>query len=86
MGDAANGQSTFGVEIEDLDIRDTTAQLTDIDNADILMVYDHLLRGSRNHLRAYMTLLTQQGGTYVPQYISQTEFDAIVNSAIEPGR
>ena len=50
------------------------------------MVCDHLLRGSRNHLRAYMTLLTQQGGTYVPQYISQTDFDAIVNSAIETGR
>ena len=50
------------------------------------MVCDHLLRGSRNHLRAYMTLLTQQSGTYVPKYISQDDFDAIVNSAIETGR
>jgi hypothetical protein len=75
-----------GVEIEDLDIRDITALKLSVDNADILMVYDNLLRGSRNHLRAYMTLLTQQGGTYVPKYISQTEFDAIVNSAIETGR
>ncbi|HOX68012.1 MAG TPA: DUF2202 domain-containing protein [Burkholderiaceae bacterium] len=74
-----------GVEIEELDIRDITAQKVGIDNADILMVYDHLLRGSRNHLRAYMKVLTQQGGTYVPQYISQAEFDAIVNSAIETG-
>lgn len=75
-----------GVEIEELDIRDIAVQKASIDNADILMVYDHLLRGSRNHLRAFMKVLTQQGGTYVPQYISQAEFDAIVNSSIETGR
>ena len=74
-----------GVQIEELDIRDITAQKAGIDNADILMVYDNLLRGSRNHLRAFMKVLTQQGGTYVPQYISQAEFDAIVNSAVETG-
>lgn len=74
-----------GVQIEELDIRDITAQEAGIDNADILMVYDNLLRGSRNHLRAFMKVLTQQGGTYVPQYISQAEFDAIVNSAVETG-
>jgi hypothetical protein len=32
-----------------------------------------------------MKLLTQQGGHYVPQYISQAEFDAIVGSPIETG-
>lgn len=75
-----------GVQIEELDIRDITAQQTAIDNADILNVYDNLLRGSRNHLRAFMKVLIQQGGTYVPQYISQAEFDAIVNSPMETGR
>ena len=74
-----------GVEIEELDIRDITEQKAGIDNADILMVYDNLLRGSRNHLRAFMKILIQQGGTYVPQYITQAEFDAIVNSAMEIG-
>ena len=75
-----------GVEIEELDMRDIAAQMVDIDNADILMVYDNLLRGSRNHLRAFMKVLTQQGGTYVPKYISQEEFDTIVNSPVETGR
>ena len=75
-----------GVEIEELDMRDIAAQMVDIDNADILMVYDNLLRGSRNHLRAFMKVLTLQGGTYVPKYISQEEFDAIVNSPVETGR
>ena len=74
-----------GAEIEELDMRDIAAQMAAIDNADILMVYDNLLRGSRNHLRAFMKVLTQQGGSYVPQYISQAEFDAIVNSAVEAG-
>lgn len=75
----------FGVQIEELDMRDITVQKAAIDNADILMVYDNLLRGSRNHLRAFMKVLIQQGGTYVPQYISQAEFDAIVNSPVETG-
>jgi hypothetical protein len=74
-----------GLEIEELDIRDITVQKVAIDNADILMVYDHLLRGSRNHLRAFFKVLEQQGGTYVPEYISQAEFDAIVTSAVETG-
>lgn len=74
-----------GAQIEELDMRDIRAQKAGIDNADILMVYDNLLRGSRNHLRAFMKVLVQQGGSYVPQYISQAEFDAIVNSPMETG-
>lgn len=74
-----------GVEIEELDIRDIEAQKVGIDNPDILLVYDHLLRGSRNHLRAFMKVLVQQGGTYTPKYISQATFDAIVASPIETG-
>ena len=74
-----------GVEIEELDMRDIAAQKLNIDNADILFVYDALLRGSRNHLRSFMTVLQQQGGTYAPKYISQAEFDAIVASPMEKG-
>jgi hypothetical protein len=74
-----------GARIEELDMRDITVQKAGIDNADVLMVYDNLLRGSRNHLRAFMKVLVQQGGSYVPQYISQAEFDAIVNSPVETG-
>lgn len=74
-----------GVEIEELDIRDIEAQKAGIDNADILRVYDQLLRGSRNHLRAFMKVLLQQGGSYTPKYISQAMFDAIVGSPIETG-
>lgn len=75
-----------GVQIEELDIHDIGAQKAAIDNADILTVYDNLMQGSRNHLRSYMKTLTQQGGRYTPVYISQAEFDAIVNSPMESGR
>jgi hypothetical protein len=75
-----------GVQIEELDISDIAARQASVDNTDIALVYDNLLRGSRNHLRAYMRVLVQQGGSYTPQYISQAAFDAIVNSPMEPGR
>ncbi len=75
-----------GVQIEELDIHDIGTQKAAIDNADILTVYDNLMQGSRNHLRSYMKTLTQQGGRYTPIYISQAEFDAIVNSPMESGR
>jgi hypothetical protein len=75
-----------GVEIEELDISDINAQMKVTDNADILMVYENLVTASRNHLRSFMKVLTQQGGTYVPKYLTQAEFDAIVNSPMERGR
>ena len=75
-----------GVQIEELDISDLASRKAATDNTDIQLVYDNLLRGSRNHLRAYMSVLVQQGGSYTPQYISQAEFDGIVNSPMEKGR
>ncbi len=60
-----------GVEIEELDIRDINAQMVNIDNADILLVYSNLVSASANHLRAFMTVLTKNGGSYVPKYITQ---------------
>jgi hypothetical protein len=74
-----------GATIEDLDIYDIQTQSKNIDNKDILLVYQNLERGSRNHLRSFMRQITNQGGTYTPQYISQEYFDSILNSAQERG-
>lgn len=74
-----------GVQIEELDIRDIEAQKVNVDNTDILMVYDNLERASRNHLRAFWKVLLAQGGSYTPLYLTQAAFDAIVNSPIETG-
>jgi hypothetical protein len=74
-----------GVHIEELDMVDINTHLASVDNLDIRRVYESLLRGSRNHLRAYYQTLLKQGGSYTPQTLSQAEFDAIVNSAMERG-
>lgn len=75
-----------GAEVEELDIFDLDLRLaTVVDNDDIVLVYENLKKGSRNHLRAFMSALTQLNATYTPQYLSQEEFDEIVNSPIETG-
>ncbi len=73
-----------GCLIEEKDIQDINDKKTlVIDEPDIVQVYDHLLCGSRNHLRAFNDNLLQQGVTYVPQVITQAEWDAIAYSAQE---
>lgn len=74
-----------GATIEDLDIFDLKTALTEIDNQDIRLVYDMLTKGSRNHMRSFYKNILNTGGTYIPQYITQAEFDAIINSAMETG-
>lgn len=74
-----------GAEIEDLDIRDLRAIKATVDNADLLLVYENLEKGSRNHLRAFHDNLLRQGASYTPRYITQAEYDAIVNSPKERG-
>ena len=72
-----------GALIEELDIKDLQERTTT--TADIDLVFQNLERGSRNHLRAFTRQLSQQGETYVPIYISQSEFDEIISSQIESG-
>jgi hypothetical protein len=79
------GALTVGATIEDLDIADLQQRIAATDNADIALVFGELMKGSRNHLRAFISQLTKQGVTYTPQYITQAEFDAIVNSPTEKG-
>ena len=50
-----------GAVIEEIDIRDLRAALVNVDNQDIRLVYENLLKGSRNHLRAFVRSLLQQG-------------------------
>jgi hypothetical protein len=76
---------TVGATIEDLDIFDLEESLNDVDNEDITLVFNSLMKGSRNHMRAFTAHLTFHGITYEPQYISQEEYDEIVNSSWEIG-
>lgn len=89
---AAGSQSladalTVGATIEDLDIVDLQDSLAQTDKADISLVYENLMKGSRNHLRAFTNTLQQQtGGTYQPQYLDQATYEAIIASEVERGR
>jgi hypothetical protein len=74
-----------GATIEDLDLFDLTDQISSIDNQDILLVYDNLAKGSRNHMRSFYKNIIAANGSYTPQFISQNTFDSIINSAMETG-
>lgn len=77
----------IGATIEDRDIKDLMDALDDedIDNTDIKMVFGALLRGSHNHLRAFITLLDNMGTTYVPKFLSKDEFNDILEMDWERG-
>jgi hypothetical protein len=75
-----------GGAIEELDILDLQGRLLQTDNADIQQVYTSLLNGSSNHLRAFtIALANQTGETYVPQYLTQAEFQSILDNTIQGG-
>jgi hypothetical protein len=83
LGDALK----VGATIEDLDISDLQKNLAGVENASIRRVYENLMKGSRNHLRSFVSTLSRQTGeTYQPQYLSEDEFQSIVDGARETGR
>lgn len=82
IGDALK----VGLAIEEIDILDLELYMTDLDNTNILTVYENLMKGSRNHLRSFVSTLNQKTGeVYEPQYMSETAYQEIVGSAIETG-
>jgi hypothetical protein len=78
---------TVGATIEDLDISDLMSLLDnpDVDNADVTEVFNNLMRGSRNHLRAFVRNLENLDATYSPEYLTQELYDAIIAGDHEKG-
>lgn len=74
-----------GALIEELDIVDLVARSAATDNPEISAVYENLERGSRNHLRAFVSQLDSRGVTYTPTQLDPDMFDAIVSSDMERG-
>jgi hypothetical protein len=75
-----------GAAIEEIDILDLQERQAQTDQADIELVYENLMKGSRNHLRAFASTLTRQTGkTYQPQFLDPASYESIVNSARETG-
>ena len=70
-----------GAAIEEIDILDLIEYLEGTEEANIEWVYENLLAGSENHLRAFVSQLESlTGETYVPQYMSQEAYDAIISA------
>lgn len=74
-----------GALIEETDMVDIVEALAATDQPDITVVYENLLRGSRNHLRAFVAAIEALGVPYTAQVLPQEEVDAIVDSPMERG-
>ena len=73
-----------GALIEEIDIIDIQKLVDELEgNPDIVIVYENLMKGSRNHLRAFVKNLASQGVDYQPSHLSQEVYDAIIDGELE---
>lgn len=70
-----------GAFIEEYDINDLQNLLEETQNEDVIRVYSNLLRGSKNHLRAFTYALARQGETYIPTVISEEQYQEILEDS-----
>ena len=69
-----------GALIEEVDILDIQKEIDEhVDNEDVTIVYDNLINGSYNHLRAFVKNLSRQGILYEPVLLSEEVYNGIVN-------
>ncbi|MCX6077993.1 MAG: DUF2202 domain-containing protein, partial [Chloroflexi bacterium] len=82
IGDALK----VGGAIEEIDILDLQTRLAQTDNADIQQVYNNLMKGSFNHLKAFTNTLASQSGTvYTPQYMTTQQYQASISTTTGSG-
>lgn len=74
-----------GAKIEEIDMIDLNKELNATNNKDIKSVYENLIAGSENHLRAFVSNLRKYGVDYKPQFLSQEQFDEIINATNSKG-
>ena len=74
-----------GAVIEDISIVDLQKLIKHTNQDDIKLVYNCLLRGSRNHLRAFVKKLKTYDVEYAPENLSNKEFNRIISTPHERG-
>jgi hypothetical protein len=74
-----------GATIEDVDIYDLQRAYAKTNNQDLQVLYQNLMKGSRNHLRAFTDVLERYGESYEPAFLSPDEVQAILDSPREQG-
>jgi hypothetical protein len=80
-----NDALLVAAEIEELDIADIQTFLNQTTDNDIKVTYQNLIKGSRNHLRAFNRQLVKRRISYNPVHISKEYFDKIISSRNESG-
>lgn len=73
----------IGATIEDLDIVDLQEYMDATDNSDLKNTFSSLQCASRNHLRAFVSAIEAEGGTYTPQFLTQDDYDIIIAGSHE---
>ena len=76
---------TVGATIEDMDLADLYDLIDVTDNPDVALIAHNLAAGSRNHLRAFVTALGRNGGSYEAQYLDPDVMASILASDPERG-
>ncbi len=75
-----------GALVEETGIKDLQDWIAKVQHSDIKQVFECLMMGSRNHLRAFTSTLEKMFGVeYTPQVISIEEYKQIINSPMETG-
>lgn len=75
-----------GAFIEEWDIADIEVRIDATDEEDVRQVYESLLAGSRNHLRAFDKQITRNGfAPYETEVLTQARYDEIADSPMERG-
>lgn len=72
-----------GAVIEEVDILDLEDYLGRTSNLDIIRVYENLLRGSENHLRAFVSQLESMGIDRSPVLMSTEVYEAALASEMQ---
>ena len=75
-----------GATIEEVDMVDIQAAIDRAETPAIIELYESLLCGSRNHLRAFAGDLENAGEPYDAQFLDSAEVDAIISSPREQCR
>ncbi len=72
---------SVGALIEEVDIEDLAIYISATDSSAIVRVYERLLSGSENHLRAFTSQLDAAGVHYEPKVLDTEVYESILSSS-----
>ena len=73
----------IGATIEDLDIVDLQTNISNTTNTNVISVFEKSQCGSRNHLKSFVFAIESSNDTYIPQFLSDEDYNNIINSSHE---